>query len=59
MMLFDRYLDYGEKSWREKTAECLGNMETYHDETRRNFAATLDWLHEHACSRTYGLGTGR
>ena len=32
-------------------------METYHDETRRNFAATLDWLHEHACSRTYGLGT--
>lgn len=26
------------------------------DETRRNFEATLDWLQEHACSRTYGLG---
>ncbi|XP_043220831.1 leucine--tRNA ligase, cytoplasmic-like [Amphibalanus amphitrite] len=51
------YLDYGETSWRKKTAECLEKMETYHDETRRNFAATLDWLHEHACSRTYGLGT--
>ena len=26
------------------------------EETRRNFEATLDWLQEHACSRTYGLG---
>ena len=24
---------------------------------RRNFVATLDWLQEHACSRSYGLGT--
>lgn len=32
-------------------------MELYHDEVRRNFEATLDWLQEHACSRTYGLGT--
>ncbi|GAA6074797.1 leucine--tRNA ligase, cytoplasmic, partial [Tachysurus ichikawai] len=27
------------------------------DETRKNFEATLAWLQEHACSRTYGLGT--
>lgn len=26
------------------------------EETRRNFEATLGWLQEHACSRTYGLG---
>lgn len=26
------------------------------EETRRNFEATLAWLQEHACSRTYGLG---
>ena len=32
-------------------------METYHVEVQKNFAATLDWLREHACSRTYGLGT--
>ena len=32
-------------------------MSTFHDETRRNFEATLDWLHEHACSRSFGLGT--
>lgn len=28
----------------------------YAEETRRNFEATLDWIHEHACSRSYGLG---
>uniref|UniRef100_A0A9J8CQ65 Leucine--tRNA ligase, cytoplasmic n=1 Tax=Cyprinus carpio carpio TaxID=630221 RepID=A0A9J8CQ65_CYPCA len=27
------------------------------DETRKNFEATLAWLQEHACSRSYGLGT--
>jgi len=31
-------------------------METYSDDVRKNFEATLDWLHEHACSRSYGLG---
>ena len=24
---------------------------------RNNFESTLEWLHEHACSRSYGLGT--
>lgn len=24
---------------------------------RRNLEATIDWLHEYACSRSYGLGT--
>lgn len=27
------------------------------DECRNNFLYTLDWLCEHACSRSYGLGT--
>lgn len=26
------------------------------EESRKNFEASLDWLQEHACSRTYGLG---
>jgi len=51
------YLDYGESSWRAKTQKCLDNMETFHDEVRRNFEGTLDWLKGHACSRTYGLGS--
>uniref|UniRef100_A0A671S1A9 Leucine--tRNA ligase, cytoplasmic n=1 Tax=Sinocyclocheilus anshuiensis TaxID=1608454 RepID=A0A671S1A9_9TELE len=32
-------------------------LRTFCDETRKNFEATLAWLQEHACSRTYGLGT--
>lgn len=33
------------------------NLKHCCEETRRNFEATLNWLQEHACSRTYGLGT--
>ena len=51
------YLDYGETEWRNQTQKHLDNMETYHEEVRRNFEATFDWLKGHACSRTYGLGS--
>ncbi|KAK2507354.1 hypothetical protein MC885_000736, partial [Smutsia gigantea] len=51
------YLDYGEENWKKQTSQCLRNLETFCEETRRNFEATLGWLQEHACSRTYGLGT--
>uniref|UniRef100_A0A8C3L6T8 Leucine--tRNA ligase, cytoplasmic n=1 Tax=Chrysolophus pictus TaxID=9089 RepID=A0A8C3L6T8_CHRPC len=51
------YLDYGEVDWKKQASECLKQLETFCDETRRNFEATLGWLQEHACSRTYGLGT--
>ncbi|EEC05400.1 leucyl-tRNA synthetase, putative [Ixodes scapularis] len=51
------YLDYGNPQWKEMAKTALSKMETYSDEVRKNFLATLDWLCEHACSRTYGLGT--
>ncbi|XP_066447350.1 leucine--tRNA ligase, cytoplasmic [Eleutherodactylus coqui] len=51
------YLDYGEENWKKQTSECLERMETFCEETRKNFEATLGWLQEHACSRTYGLGS--
>lgn len=51
------YLDYGEPMWRAEAQKNLDAMEVFHDEVRRNFEATLDWLKGHACSRTYGLGT--
>jgi len=51
------YLDYGEPNWKEKARGLLENVETFCDETRHNFVGTLDWLHEHACCRSYGLGT--
>ncbi|XP_068702613.1 leucine--tRNA ligase, cytoplasmic-like [Montipora foliosa] len=51
------YLDYGEESWKNVARGALADLNTYSDETRRNFEATLDWIQEHACSRSYGLGT--
>uniref|UniRef100_A0A671UU34 Leucine--tRNA ligase, cytoplasmic n=1 Tax=Sparus aurata TaxID=8175 RepID=A0A671UU34_SPAAU len=51
------YLDYGDAEWKRQANEALKPLETFCDETRRNFEATLAWLQEHACSRTYGLGT--
>ena len=51
------YLKYGEAQWKENTEKCLQNMNCYHEEVRKNFVSTLNWLKEHACSRTYGLGS--
>ncbi|XP_061904759.1 leucine--tRNA ligase, cytoplasmic-like isoform X2 [Entelurus aequoreus] len=51
------YLDYGDAEWKKQANQALKTLETFCDETRRNFEATLAWLQEHACSRTYGLGT--
>ncbi|KAJ3589814.1 hypothetical protein NHX12_010655 [Muraenolepis orangiensis] len=51
------YLDYGDVEWKGQANQALKSLETFCDETRKNFEATLAWLQEHACSRTYGLGT--
>ncbi|XP_059614194.1 leucine--tRNA ligase, cytoplasmic [Phlebotomus argentipes] len=51
------YLNYGEDTWRNITTQHMEKMEMFHEEARRNFEACFDWLHEYACSRTYGLGT--
>ncbi|EFO88149.1 hypothetical protein CRE_06956 [Caenorhabditis remanei] len=37
--------------------KVLEPMRTFNDETRRSLETTVDWLHEYACSRSYGLGT--
>lgn len=50
------YLDYGNEQWKAQVEKALEKINTYHDEVRKNFQATFKWLHEYACSRTYGLG---
>ena len=53
-----RFLTYGEEEWKAKVQGHVQNtLAVYSDEVRRNFEASLDWLHEYACSRSYGLGT--
>ena len=49
-------MNYGEEEWKQKTKKALEATETYSEDVRKNFEATLEWLHEHACSRSYGLG---
>lgn len=51
------YLDYGEESWKELARKCLAKLNTYGEETRNQFTNTLSWLHEWACSRSFGLGS--
>ena len=53
------YLPYGEDEWLEKAKKAVEQMRMYGDEraTRKSFREALDWLHEWAFSRTYGLGT--
>ena len=51
------YLDYGEEEWREKALKAVAAMECFTEEVRKNFNSALGWLREHACSRTYGLGS--
>ena len=45
------YLDYGEEKWRQVTQNCLDKLECYHDEVKKNFASTLDWLIDIAAHR--------
>uniref|UniRef100_A0A6B2KWU0 leucine--tRNA ligase n=1 Tax=Arcella intermedia TaxID=1963864 RepID=A0A6B2KWU0_9EUKA len=51
------YLDYGEPSWQKLAFECLEQMETFGDEVRNQFVNGLEWIHEWACSRSFGLGS--
>jgi len=52
------YLKYGEEEWREQVRSHIeGTLETYTTGTKRGFEECIGWLSEHACSRTFGLGT--
>jgi leucyl-tRNA synthetase len=51
------YLDYGLQEWKDQTRDVLKGLQTFSSEVQHGFEATLDWLQEHACSRSYGLGT--
>lgn len=51
------YLDYGETEWRKIAQSLLDKMNTFIPETRNNLEAVLNWLHQWACARSYGLGS--
>src|SRR4051812_13192739 len=51
------FMDYGNEEWKDQARDALKGMQVYHEDTRKNFEGTFNWIQEHACSRTYGLGT--
>jgi leucyl-tRNA synthetase len=52
------YLAYGEEEWAARVQHWLDNgFEAYTKSTAAQFQATLGWLKEWACSRSFGLGT--
>ncbi|PWN34453.1 leucyl-tRNA synthetase [Meira miltonrushii] len=51
------YMDYGEDSWKASAQKALRAMNTFADEILNAFEGTLNWLHQWACARSYGLGS--
>lgn len=51
------YITYGEDDWKVLAKECIAKMTLYHEDVRKSFEITLDWLKQWACSRNFGLGT--
>eukprot|EP01138_Halocafeteria_seosinensis_P009641 gb/GECG01009852.1/.p1 GENE.gb/GECG01009852.1/~~gb/GECG01009852.1/.p1 ORF type:complete len:1126 (+),score=150.26 gb/GECG01009852.1/:1-3378(+) len=53
------YLKYGEEQWKKVVQDYVESdtFQTYNPAVKNMFLGTLDWLHEWACSRNFGLGT--
>lgn len=51
------FIAYGEPVWRAKVEKCLQTLEVFSTEARNQFDATLDWMKQWACSRSFGLGS--
>jgi leucyl-tRNA synthetase len=51
------YLDYGQDDWKALAENCVSKMEFYAPEIKNQFEATLAWMRQWACSRSFGLGT--
>ena len=51
------FIDYKNPEWKKKTHECLRRMKIYPEKARQQFAYTIDWLRQWACTHEEGLGT--
>lgn len=51
------FLNYSDKSWKDKANSCFEKMSILPNEIRTEFANVVDWLRERACARQHGLGT--
>jgi len=51
------FLGYGNENWKDLAKQSLKNVRLYPEKVRSQFEHVLDWLHDWACTREYGLGT--
>lgn len=52
------YLHYGEETWKNTVEKhIVEDLECYNKMAKEKFVFTINWLHEWACSRSFGLGT--
>jgi leucyl-tRNA synthetase len=52
------YLRYGEAQWQEVVRKHVESaLEVYNPQTKKDLLLAVEWLHEWACSRGFGLGT--
>lgn len=51
------FLNYLDKSWKEKANKCFESMSILPNEIRPEFNYVVGWLRERACARQHGLGT--
>jgi len=51
------FLNYADKSWKEKANKCLDSMSILPAEIVNEFHYVVGWLRERACARQHGLGT--
>eukprot|EP01128_Nolandella_sp_AFSM9_P003679 TRINITY_DN1607_c0_g1_i1.p1 TRINITY_DN1607_c0_g1~~TRINITY_DN1607_c0_g1_i1.p1 ORF type:complete len:1025 (-),score=354.49 TRINITY_DN1607_c0_g1_i1:151-3225(-) len=51
------YLKYGEEDWAKLAQDCVKNMNTFGEDVFKQLEFTIGWMHEWACSRSFGLGT--
>jgi len=51
------FLNYSDKTWKEKANKCFEEMSILPNEIRTEFNYVVGWLRERACARQHGLGT--
>lgn len=52
------YLAYNDEDWKQAVREHVQkNFTCYNDIVHKNVAATVEWLQQWGCSRSFGLGT--
>ena len=50
------YIKYGEEEWKQ-AVECFIKSPNFKTNCPEDFEKALNWLHEWACTRSFGLGT--